>query len=113
MYLGASQVDDATKALNSVNELMKAADPFMKMALTTFKTAVSVNPGMLDSALSIVPEPMKSQIKASLVDKPAKEKSKSASTQSAAPTNWTPWYIGGGVLAALAVGVAVVRRKKK
>jgi len=112
MYLGSSQVEDATKALNSVNDLMKAADPFMKMALQTFKTAVSMNPAMLDSALSIVPEPMRGQIKKSLVDAPAKEKSKGASTQAVASFNWTPWAIGGGALAALAIGVAVVRRKK-
>jgi hypothetical protein len=109
----ASSVSDATKALESVNKLMQTADPFMKMALQTFKTAVSVNPAMLDSALAVVPEPFKSQIKASLATGPAPTPKASTATKSVSSSiNWTPWLIGGGVVGGGLALFLVSRRKK-
>lgn len=109
----ADSVKDMTETLKSVNSLMKTADPFMKMALQTFKTAVSANPAMFNSAIAWVPEPMQSQIKAAASSSPTKEKQKTASAQAAAPFDWKPILIGGGVLGGVVAVIAIVRSRKK
>ena len=109
----ADSIKDMTETLESVDSLMKTADPFVKMALQTFKTAVSTNPAMFDSAISWVPEPFKAQIKAAAGSTPpAKEKQK-ASAQATAAFDWKPILIGGGVLGGVVAIIAIVRSRKK
>ena len=108
-----TDMKDATEAINSANELAKAADPLMKMALSTFVSMVSMAPQAIEPALAMVPQPAQGQLRAMLKQKQPAKKQNRPSTASVQKAG-LPWgWIAGGVGGVLVLGLVLRSRKKK